>query len=320
MKDSRINYVMVGGFTLAMLVAMLLVVVLLTGRTGSTGTYFTRLSNVTGIKYGTKVTYEGFAIGQVENISPLRADGKTTFTVEMSVAEKWGIPKDSIARVAASGILAAAVIDIKAGQSLDMLAVGSEVIGAPAANMFAAMNDVADQITDLNQSALKPLLFSLNQQIGAVGGILEKHAPELMGHLVAVAADLATKTPRITADVERMTGTLSNKVITDANAEQIRLSLSNLAQLSAGLQDSRHKVDSVLTTLDKTVTGNKDAMDHSLKDLRHTLEAVSRNIDSITYNLDGTTRNLHEFSRQIRENPGVLIGGAKRGDDGPGRK
>ncbi|RAU21762.1 MCE family protein [Paramagnetospirillum kuznetsovii] len=311
---------MVGGFTLAMLVAMLAVVALLTGRTGSTSVYHTHLANVTGVKYGTKVTYEGFAIGQVEDITAERADAKTMFRLELSIKDDWRIPKDSVARVAASGLLAAAVLDIKAGASPDMLASGAEITGAPAANMFAAMSDVAEQITDLNQSALKPLLFSLNQQIGAVGTILEKHAPELMGHLVAVAADLSAKTPRITADVERMTGTLSAKVINDANAEQVRQSLVNLAQLSAGLQESRHKVDSVLTTLDKTVTGNKDAMDHSLKDLRHTLEAVSRNIDSITYNLDGTTRNLHEFSRQIRENPGVLIGGTKRGDDGPGRK
>ncbi|OAN52320.1 hypothetical protein A6A04_01100 [Paramagnetospirillum marisnigri] len=320
MKDARINYVMVGGFTLAMLIALVVVVALLTGKTGSTTAYFTRLNNVTGIKYGTKVTYEGFAIGQVEDITPLRDGSRTSFRVELGINDKWRLPKDSVARVAASGLLAAAVIDIKSGDSLEMLPPGAEVAGAPAANIFAAMNDVAAQITDLNQSALKPLLSSLNQQIGAMGTILEKHAPELMGHLVAVAADLSAKTPRITSDVERMTGTLSNKVVTEANAEQIRISLANLAQLSAGLQDSRTKVDSVLGALDKAVAGNKDAIDHSLKDLRHTLQAVSRNIDSVTYNLDGTTRNLHEFSRQIRENPGVLIGGNKRGEDGPGRK
>jgi len=38
---------------------------------------------------------------------------------------------------------------------------------------------------------------------------------------------------------------------------------------------------------------------------------VSRNIDSITYNLEGTSRNMSEFSREIRENPGLLLGGNK---------
>ncbi|MDO8605883.1 MAG: MlaD family protein [Phaeospirillum sp.] len=320
MKDSRINYVVVGSFVLSMLVAMVVVVALLTGRTGSTDSYFTRMDNVAGIKYGTKVTYEGFAIGQVENVEPLRMDSKTGFRLELAVQHDWPIPKDSVARVAASGILAAVTLDIKGGVNPELLKPGAEIIPGQAANIFAVMNDVAGQVADLNQNALKPLLFALTQQVGTLGAMLEKHAPELVGNMLAVTADLAAKTPRITADVERMTGTLSSKVVTEANAEQIRQSLSNVAQLSAGLQESRRKVDSMLSSLDKTVTGNKDTIDQSLKDLRHTLQAVSRNIDSVTYNLDGTSRNLHEFSRQIRDNPGVLIGGTKRGEDGPGRK
>ncbi len=320
MRDSKINYVMVGGFVLAMLVTLVVVVALLTGRTGSTVSYFTHLSNVNGIKYGSKVTYEGFAVGQVETIVPLRVDGKTAFRLELAVQHDWRIPKDSVARVASSGLLSAVTVDISGGVASEMLPPGSEITSGSAANIFAAMNDVAGQITDLNQNALKPLLISLNKQVGTLGAILEKSAPELMHNLVAVTADLAVKTPRITADVERMTGTLATKIVTDANAERIQHTLINVAQLSAGLQDSRGKVDSMLAALDKTMAGNRDNIDQSLKDLRHTLQAVARTIDSVTYNLDGTTRNLNEFSRQIRDNPGVLIGGTKRGEDGPGRK
>ena len=320
MKDSRINYVLVGGFVLAMLVSLVAVVAVLTGRTGGTQSYYTRLANVAGIKYGTKVTFEGFPVGQVEKISPLHEGNTTAFRLEVSVASDWRIPKDSLARVAASGLLAAATLDIKGGSSPEMLPPGSDIPSGPAANIFAAMSDMAGQITDLNQTALKPLLFSLTQQVGSLGTIMEKHAPELMANLLVVTQDLAAKTPRITADVEKMTGTLSGKVVTDANAERIKETLTNAAQLSAGLQDSRKKVDVMLTSLDKSITGNQDNIDQSIMELRHTLQAVSRSIDSVTYNLDGTTRNLHEFSRQIRDNPGVLIGGNKRGEDGPGRK
>lgn len=320
MKDSRINYAMVGGFVLAMLASLVIVVVVLTGRTGTTEPYFTRFDNVAGIKYGTKVTYEGFPVGQVETITPIHEGTTTAFRLEISVARDWRIPKDSLARVAASGLLAAVTLDIKGGTSPEMLPPGSDIPAGQAANIFAAMNDVAGQITDLNQTALKPLLFSLNQQVGTLGTILEKHAPDLMANLLQISTDLAAKTPKITADVAKMTGTLSGKVVTDANAENIRVTLANVAQLSAGLQDSRQKLDSTMAALDKAVAGNKDNIDQSLKDLRHTLAAIARSIDSVTYNLDGTTRNLHEFSRQIRDNPGVLIGGSKRGEDGPGRK
>jgi phospholipid/cholesterol/gamma-HCH transport system substrate-binding protein len=292
----------------------------LTGRTGSTDPYYTRFDNVAGLKYGTKVTYEGYPVGQVETITPIHEGRATSFRLELSVARDWRIPRDSVARIAASGLLAAATLDIKGGQSTEMLPPGAEIAPGQAANLFAAMDDVAGQITDLNQTALKPLLISLNQQVGTLGAIVQQHAPDLMANLLLISRDLAVKTPKITSDVEKMTATLSGKVVTDANAENIRVTLANMAQLSAGLQDSRLKVESTLAALDKAVAGNKDNIDQSLKDLRHTLAAIAQSIDSVTYNLDGATRNLHEFSRQIRDNPGVLIGGTKRGEDGPGRK
>ncbi|CAA7621347.1 ABC-type transport system [Candidatus Terasakiella magnetica] len=320
MKNARINYVVVGSFVLSMLVAFVAVLALLTGRTGATDTYTTRLTNVNGLKYGTKVTVEGFPVGQVETITPLRDEGRTAFRVEMSIKRDWPIPRDSLARMAATGLLSAVTMDIKAGTSPEILSPGGEIQGGSAANIFAVMNEMAGQVTDLNQNALKPLLAVLNQQVTSLGALLEQRAPELLANLLTVTGDLAAKTPRITADVERMTGTLSSKVVNEPNAERIGQILANTAQLSAGLQDSRHKVDAMLATLDKTLSGNRDNIDASLKDLRHTLAAVSRTIDSVTYNLDGTTRNLHEFSRQVRDNPGVLIGGTRRGEDGPGRK
>ena len=71
MREKR-NYVIVGGFTLIMLVALIVSVSLLTGHSGALESYQTRMTNVAGIKFGTKVSYEGFAIGQVEQIEPLR--------------------------------------------------------------------------------------------------------------------------------------------------------------------------------------------------------------------------------------------------------
>ncbi len=320
MKDVRTNYVVVGAFVLTMLVALLGVIALLTGRTGATDTYITHLNNVAAVKYGTKVTYEGFVVGQVEEIVPLRADGKTSFRVVMSVRENWPIPEGSVARVAASGILAAVTVDIKGGMSEKMLSPGSQIPGGPAANIFAVMNDMAGQVAVLNQQGLLPLLTNINQRVNSLGDILQAQAPDLMANLVALTTDLAQKSPRITADVQRMTGTLATQVVTDQNAARVSQTLANVAELTAGLQDSRKKVDDLLVALDKVVAKNGPAMEASLKDLRYTLQSVARNIDSVTYNLEGTSRNFNEFSRQLRENPSVIIGGNKPREEAPGRR
>jgi ABC-type transport system involved in resistance to organic solvents, periplasmic component len=317
MKDVRANYVVVGTFVLVMLLALAGVVALLTGRTGSTDTYVTTLANVNGVRYGTKVTYEGFVIGQVEDIVPLRSDGRTSFRVTLAVRESWPIPEGSVARVAASGILAAVTVDIRGGSSEQMLAPGSQIAGGPAANIFAVMNDMAGQVAVLNQQGLLPLLANINQRIDSLGSILERQAPELLANLTAISGDLAEKGPRITADVQKMTGTLSGQVVTADNARRIGETLENMQRLSAGLQDSRKKVDAVLASMERSAP----TVEASLEDLRYTLQSVARNIDSVTYNLEGTSRNFNEFSRQLRENPGVLIGGTKaRGDDAPGRR
>lgn len=304
MKDARINYAVVGAFVIVMLAALGVSIALLTGRTGATDPYYAVFTNVTGVKYGTKVTYEGFVVGQVEDIEPIRGQTDTRFKVSLSIREGWAVPADSVVRVAASGILAAVSIDIKGGTSNQMLRPGSQIASGPSANMFAVMNDVAGQVADLNQNALKPLLATVTKQVESLGGLLEQQAPEIMANLLA-----------ITGDVQRMSGRLETRVVNDANAALMSQSVGDIAELTAGLKDSRHRLDTMLGSLDGVVTGNRDEMAAAVKDLRYSLQAVSRNIDSITYNLESTTRNFHEFSRQLRDNPGLLIGG-RRGEEG----
>ncbi len=316
MRNVRVNYAVVGGFVLGMLGVLVGVVALLTGRTGATDTYATRFANVTGVKYGTKVTFEGFVIGQVEDIRPERDGGQVSFLVRLSVRHGWPIPADSRARITASGLLAAPIVDIKGGAESRMLPPGSEIAGGGNANLFAAMSDVAGQMNDLNRTGLKPLLQTLNEHAGRLGDLLDRQAPQVLANMVAISGDLADKTPRITAQVERMTSTLSGKVVTDLNAQRMAKSIENVEALTEGLEDSRRKLDSTLTVVNHLVAADAGTVDASLKDLRYTLQTVARSIDGMTYDLEGTTRNLNEFSRQLRDNPAVLIGG-RRTEDGP---
>ena len=48
----------------------------------------------------------------------------------------------------------------------------------------------------------------------------------------------------------------------------------------------------------------------SFSDTRYVVESIARNIDSINQNMNGAARNLNEFTRQIRNNPGLLLGGS----------
>ena len=74
------------------------------------------------------------------------------------------------------------------------------------------------------------------------------------------------------------------------------------------------RVDGMVESVDGLVTGNTDEVEQMIQDLRHTLGSVARHIDTINANLESTSHNVNEFSRQIRDNPGVLVRGTVGGD------
>ena len=132
MKHHRLNHVVVGIFTLAMLVAGIGSIVMLSGRTGGTDAYFLVVDNVADVKFGTQVVYEGYPIGQVEDVIPEEKDGRMQFRVNFGVAQGWRIPNDSIGEVAAPGLLAAVTLSIKAGRSKVALKPGEQKTLPPA--------------------------------------------------------------------------------------------------------------------------------------------------------------------------------------------
>ncbi|MBF0392870.1 MAG: MCE family protein [Alphaproteobacteria bacterium] len=326
MKNNALNYTFVGAFVLAMAAALLVAVGLLTGRTGAADVYYTSYGNVAGILRGTKVMYEGFTIGQVETIDPVRDDGQTRFRVHMAVRKGWTIPRDAVATVTASGLLSAIAIDIRGGKSAESFEPGATIPGSMAGNIFAVATNIAQQMSELSETSLKPLLQALTRNVDAIGGPLAEHAPELIGNLLAMTGDLARQTPEITTNVRELTGELvltsrrvNGELLGPANTQSLQATLNNLQRASTGLvqfvgelSETRRAIDQVMRTVDQTVARNSENVGESMTSLRHTLQTVSRNIDSIVYNLDGMSRNMHEFSRMVRQNPGLLLSGARR--------
>ena len=65
-RDGARNYVIVGAFVLLMLLALVLWIALLSGRTGATDRYTIAYTNVMGLAEGAPVSFQGYRIGKVE--------------------------------------------------------------------------------------------------------------------------------------------------------------------------------------------------------------------------------------------------------------
>ncbi len=314
--NGKLNYVVVGAFVLAMLVALVVSLAVLMGRTGATDDYHAVYRNVTGVKFGTQVLYEGYPIGQVQDVTPEPVEGGMRFRVDFIVERDWRIPEDSIAAITAPRLLAAVTINIEAGDSATALAAGSAVPSREGADVISAVSKLASQVGSLTKEGIEPLLASIGDTVGTARDVLGSDIKPLARNLASLAEYVNTRLPAIVDKVDRFTDTM-NAAATDAralvgpeNRGKVEALIGNLNRSAANLAALSAKLDRVATTLDGVVGDNRVNVDRSLSDLRHIMRSMARNIDSITQNMDGASRNMYEFSRQIRQNPGLLLDGS----------
>jgi len=330
MRNYSISYVTVGVFVTAMVVALIVTLTLIAGRTGPRDQYRVLFDNVTDLKYGTVVRYEGFPIGQVDKIVPSYENGKYKFGVMISVQKDWRFPADSKAGIRASSFLAAKTIDISGGKSQDLIAVGGDIPGTGAGDMFALMSGLAGRVGALLDTGVVPLIEQLKTSIkqltatadttiGGVGGDVRGLIANASNHLDTISASVTDLTAGMQTNVDQL-----HKMLSDGNVKAIDHILDNMDKASvnadktlAELNALSIEVNGVAQSVQAMINRNSKNVDKSTADLEYILRAVSQNIDAITNNLEGTTRNMNEFSRLIRQNPGLLIsGGSPEADKG----
>jgi len=338
MRNPKINYLMVGGFVIAVVVGLVIAVALITGRTGATDDYYAVYDNVGGVNYGTRVLYEGYPVGQVERVAPVQEDQHTRFHVEFSVIRNWPLPKDTVAEISASGLLAAVSLNLRAGRSQEMLKPGDRIEGRGSANLMASVNDLASDIRNLTESDIKPVIAKISEVLTGVGQMVGTDGQAMSGDLRQLVQNLSQATPGVIKDIQSFSGRLNQSadrldlLLSDKNlhtiediVENMNSATHNMNELTAQLAQTRTTIDGMVKNADsmvndmrQVVSTNKGDVEHAISDLRQSIETVSRHIDAISENMEGASRNMNEFSREIRQNPGLLLGSKPPADAGRG--
>jgi len=294
-KRDNINYVAVGGVVLAAFVLLLVALAMITGRSGASTAYFTHYHNVSGLRYGAPVFYEGFRIGQVGSIAPDRDAKGIRYKVELEVRRDWPIPKDSVAHMTATGLLADVAVGISEGKAKENAAPGSELAGAENADIFSAVNELAAQMTDLTRNQIAPLLKNLSEHVDSIAGTIDKNTPELVEQSRALLGRLNRASDSM------------NDVLKSDNRAAIAGILANTNKLTEQLHATQEKLDDALKQFDGIARENRSGVRDSVDDLRSILAALSGRIDSISQHLESASRNFDEFSREVRKSPNRLL-------------
>jgi phospholipid/cholesterol/gamma-HCH transport system substrate-binding protein len=294
-KRDNVNYVLVGGVVAIAFVLLMVALALITGRSGVSTSYYAHYHNVTGLRYGAPVFYEGYRIGQVGAIEPERDAKGIRYKVELAVRRDWPIPKDSVARLTATGLLADVAIGISEGASKETAAPGSELKGMELADIFSAVNELAAQLTELTRDQIAPLIKNLSQHVDSIASVIDKNTPELVEQSKQLLHRLNTASESL------------DDLLKPENRAATAAILVNVRDLSHDLRATQDQLKDVLEQVDSAVRENRPAVRDSIADLRATLAALSARIDSITQHLAIASRNFDEFSHEIRKHPNSLL-------------
>ncbi len=328
MGESKPQYVIVGAFVVLMLIALMYGLIRLSGWTAETDRYYTVFTNVTGVSEGTKVFYEGFPIGRVARVRPMTQDeaaavpladdgaAMTRFHLELEVQEGWGIARSATAELTAPGFLSAVVVGIRErapGEPVlaDRLPPESFIPGREQESLGAAIRGLgnrADTVAEAIESLIATTEATIVDRINPT--IDDGHA--LVQAITRNVPPILQKADALMLNLDALVDDARGFTSADNRAEVEQL----LARLNATAADINRLTGNANRLLDEAralLAESKPEVNETLANIRHVTGALARDIDTINRNLEGASHNMHEFSRQIRQNPGLLLGGTSPG-------
>ena len=280
MKRDNVNYLLVGSFVLLMAGVLLYALYRITGHSAKGDLYFTHFPNVAGIKNGAVVTYEGFEVGNVEQIEPVVRENRTWYRITLNLRKPVKIPVDSRAVIATPGLLTAPLVEIKEGTARDILLAGADIPGGSSVSLMETVAALATDLGKMTESSIKPMVALINQNI------------------TPAMADMRSTIERINRTAGRV-----DSLFSDENVKHWGRLLQNADGASANALKLSTDLSSVRNEVEGLVKDSRTIVSGTGKDLKESL----RRVDATLYQLESAGRNLNEFSRTIRENPAALI-------------
>ena len=313
-KRDNVNYLVVGVFVLIMLGTFFTLMYFVTGRTGPAEHYFVRYKNVSGLKFGTGVFYEGYRVGQIEKIIPVPSSTGMEYVLTLSVARNWEIPEDSVANIMSSGLISAVRIEITEGKSSVSVSPGGELEGREQLNLLSVLGDVAGELGTLSEDGVMPVLKNLNVRIDEASQRINK---DLVGDAQALIVKLDSSAQQL------------EKLLVSVNPQKVEKFLTriddvalNVNVLISRIEGTRVQMGETLLALKNLASDNDEEVasairsaNDSMQQALETLTVVNEHVATIMYNVEGSTRQLHEFSRAVRNNPSRLVRGSGPRDE-----
>jgi phospholipid/cholesterol/gamma-HCH transport system substrate-binding protein len=292
--ETKVNYVVVGVFSLALSAAFIAGILWLSASKGydkpSDIYYADMYESVSGLNLSAPVKYRGVEVGQVRKIS---LDKTNPEKVRLELAIEHGVPikQDTIATLKAQGLTGIAFVELSGGSAASPLLLaqaneahpvirgGTSLMGrldASMSGLIGSLSKTADNANELldddNRKALKRILIDLS----VITGTLAEHRGEL-DKVITNTASFSEQLPQL--------------------MERINKATANIEKMT---QETSRASSSARKTLDEVANEGLPQAERLMGDMHELVSALQR------------------VTAQIEQNPGVLLRGAENKRKGPG--
>lgn len=271
--------------------------------------------SVGGLDVGSKVNYQGIGVGRVDDIV-ISPDDVTSIIVTISIKGGTPIKSDARASLSPVGITGLNAIEIKGGTNESKLLSPKSYIEVEK-SLFGTITNKAVSITEQLDALIKSLNNLADQDnidrmasiITNLDNILTENRSTLEGtmrNLELISGDVAKFTNVLDAKLDTLvtatTQSISsvNKILSSGSINNI---ITNLDTISTDLADA--DLDVLVTSLNSSIV----RLESMMKTVDNTVIRSRRDILEILDSAREAMENLNEFSKQINDNPTILLRG-----------
>ena len=314
---------------------------ILPGVFGGTIRLYAYFPDAAGLDPGIEVSQAGYVIGLVEALEPVFPQGSETnpcpvaaddapthhpagspcFRATLRIRDRWPIPRDSVARIASAGLLQGDAVRIVPGQDREhpLTDGGTIAVGGREADLVAQLARLTDSLQGLVEETIAPALAGIAEQIAALQQLLGTGSedPGNRDRLAGVFESLK----RLSADLEAAVDP-GQLVRILGSVEQVSQNLAGasatLTSRSQDVEQAVRRYGDLASDLRGLVKRNRPAIDRSVTDSQYLLQELAASLAPILEHIETATRNLAELSRDLRDNPAVIIQGREVQDNAGG--
>ncbi|MBW8890317.1 MAG: MCE family protein [Fibrobacteres bacterium] len=284
MDVSRAEKARLGIFLIGTAVLLVVVIFALVGKKIFTKKvpYFTRLSEtVSGLELGTPVKQNGVDVGNIVAILTDTTD-VTRSVVRFEVNKGTPVKQDMVASMGSYGITGLKYLELTGGS-----------YSAPDVPPGGEIRSELSTLGKLTQRA-DSIAYKIDRLLGNVLALTESQGRAQLEKLVNSSVNLAGSLDSLTSDIARIRpGRRIDAILADAEAA------------TSTLKDKIKKaeIDETVHEYRKLAEGAGDVA----QKMDITILRVQEDLSQSMNNLKETMKNMNAFSRQIRENPSVLL-------------